>query len=191
MKLIELLVKKLGGWPIDKKHHAFIAQDNDGDLWAFPSAPSMNSGRGDWEVNSGDGCYLFNLEVADDNKEAIITRERYEAALAASKTEWSGNGLPPVGMEIEYKFTKVNYRTDFSRGKVLAYGMHNVFMEHWSSKNEFIQPLDKIEFRPIRSEEDKKRDEAVAVMNGLWTPNSKMHCEAIYDAIKSGKIVID
>ncbi|ENN7017118.1 hypothetical protein ACAD17_003509 [Enterobacter ludwigii] len=76
-------------------------------------------------------------------------------------SEWDGEGLPPVGMEIEYKFTKVNYRTDFSRGKVLAYGMHNVFMEHWSSKNEFIQPLDRIEFRPIRSEADKKRDEAV------------------------------
>ncbi|EQA1694567.1 hypothetical protein O1E46_RS20925 [Enterobacter hormaechei] len=107
------------------------------------------------------------------------------------KPEWDGEGLPPVDMEIEYKFTKVNYRTDFSRGKVLAYGMHNVFMEHWSSKNEFIQPLDRIEFRPIRSEADKERDEAVAVMNALWTPNSKMHCEAIYDAIKSGKIVID
>lgn len=189
MKLIELLVKKLGGWPIDKKHHAFIAQDNDGDLWAFPSAPSMNSGRGDWEVNSGDGCYLFNLEVADDNKEAIITRERYEAALAASKTEWSGNGLPPVGMEIEYKFTKVNYRTDFSRGKVLAYGMHNVFMEHWSSKNEFIQPLDKIEFRPIRSEEDKKRDEIIeALKEGLGHAHGLYDLMQIYHLLNNGKI---
>lgn len=42
-----------------------------------------------------------------------------------------------------------------------------------------------------KEREDKKRDVAVAVMNELWTPNSKMHCEAIYDAIKSGKIVID
>lgn len=42
-----------------------------------------------------------------------------------------------------------------------------------------------------KERDDKQRDEAVAVMNGLWTPNSKMHCEAIYDAIKSGKIVIN
>ncbi|QHJ82129.1 MAG: hypothetical protein [Bacteriophage sp.] len=74
---------------------------------------------------------------------------------------WNGEGLPPVSMEIEYKFAKANYRTDFSRGKVLAYGIHNVFMEHWASKNEFIQPLDKIEFRPIRTEAERAIDEMV------------------------------
>ncbi|SAE91166.1 Uncharacterised protein [Enterobacter cloacae] len=84
-----------------------------------------------------------------------------EYQVTVGKVEWDGDGLPPVGVEIEYKFTKVNYRNDFSRGKVLAYGMHNVFMEHWSSKNEFIQPLDKIEFRPILSEEEKKRENGV------------------------------
>lgn len=79
----------------------------------------------------------------------------------APVTEWNGEGLPPVGMEIEYKFAKANYRTDFSRGKVLAYGMRNVFMEHWASKNEFIQPLDKIEFRPLRTEAEQGVDEMV------------------------------
>lgn len=101
------------------------------------------------------------------------------------KTEWDGEGLPPVGVEIEYIFTKVNYRTDFSRGRVLAYGTHTVFMEHWSSKNEFIQPLDKIEFRPIRSEEDKKHDLAIKKIlqiidhNGVDPLNS---AKQIYDA---------
>lgn len=89
-------------------------------------------------------------------------------------SEWDGEGLPPVGLEIEYMFTKVNYRTDFSRGKVLAYGMHNVFMEHWSSKNEFIQPLDKIEFRPIRSEADKKRDEIILQMSHSLRSNGSV-----------------
>ena len=107
---------------------------------------------------------------------------------------WNGEGLPPVGMEIEYSFAKVNYRTDFSRGKVLAYGMQSVFMEHWASKNEFIQPLDKIEFRPIRSEADRKRDAAVEAID-YWmpefipdTPNKYYHAKKIYDAIAAGKI---
>ncbi|EGO4532898.1 hypothetical protein ITZ04_000790 [Escherichia coli] len=135
--------------------------------------------------------YTFNAFVGRKIKDdEYVTREQYEAALASSKPEWDGEGLPPVGMEIEYKFTKVNYRTDFSRGKVLAYGMHNVFMEHWSSKNEFIQPLDKIEFRPIRSEADKKRDEAVEAMikhkDDIIQPGTYYH--AIYDAIAAGKI---
>lgn len=102
------------------------------------------------------------------------------------KPQWDGDGLPPVGMEIEYKFTKVNYRTDFSRGKVLAYGMHNVFMEHWSSKNEFIQPLDKIEFRPIRSEADKQRDIIISKIEKAYKdcPHSDAVPQAIYEAIE-------
>lgn len=103
---------------------------------------------------------------------------------------WNGDGLPPIGMEIEYKFTKVNYRTDFSRGKVLAYGMHNVFMEHWASKNEFIQPLDKIEFRPIHSEADRKRDESLRVIYEILDAgtSTKQDAADIYDAIAAGKI---
>lgn len=98
---------------------------------------------------------------------------------------WNGEGLPPVGMEIEYKFAKANYRTDFSRGKVLAYGMHNVFMEHWASKNEFIQPLDKIEFRPVRSEAERKRDAIISIIDKAYKdcPHSDAVSQAIYEAI--------
>lgn len=105
-------------------------------------------------------------------------------------TAWSGEGLPPVGMEIEYSFAKVNYRTDFSRGKVLAYGMQSVFMEHWASKNEFIQPLDKIEFRPIRSEADKNRDEAKHTIAELCrqAASNGHAADLIYDAIAAGKV---
>lgn len=109
---------------------------------------------------------------------------------------WNGEGLPPVGMEIEYRFAKANYRTDFSRGKVLAYGMQNVFMEHWASKNEFIHPLDKIEFRPFRSEADRKREEAIAKITDAICgeiPDTGMATAAkyaarAYDAIAAGKI---
>lgn len=109
---------------------------------------------------------------------------------------WSGEGLPPVGMEIEYSFAKVNYRTDFSRGKVLAYGMHNVFMERWASKNEFIQPLDKIEFRPIRSEAERKREKAVQALCNAGGGSGRVDEKAgygscwfdVYDAIAAGKI---
>lgn len=106
---------------------------------------------------------------------------------------WNGEGLPPVGMEIEYSFAKVNYRTDFSRGKVLAYGMQNVFMEHWASKNEFIQPLDKIEFRPIRSEADKKREDALDAIYGAIAIAERAHnrsdeADKVYEAIAAGKI---
>lgn len=124
-------------------------------------------------------------------------QELNECIGQAPATVWNGDGFPPVGMEIEYKFAKANYRTDFSRGKVLSYGVHNVFMEHWASKNEFIQPLDKIEFRPIRSEAERKRDEAgLAIYHAInWnaegeimSPSRMEDYKKAYDAIAAGKI---
>ncbi len=94
--------------------------------------------------------------MADGEKYHVI-----ESAWEFEPIEWSGEGIPPVGIDIEYRFPNARYRSDFSRGKVLAYGAEKVFMEHWSSKNEFIQPLDNIEFRPLRSEADKKRENGV------------------------------
>lgn len=128
-------------------------------------------------------------------------QELNECIGQAPATVWNGDGFPPVGMEIEYKFAKANYRTDFSRGKVLAYGVHNVFMEHWASKNEFIQPLDKIEFRPIRSEADWKREEAIMSLAKSGGAASFEYGEKfndgsligaawyeLYDAIAAGKV---
>lgn len=198
MTLLELLVEELpgrGGWP-----NRGILAVQDVDKWiCFSTLPEVEINGGEWGNNGGEwvSCIKKSDHLAEDYSKAIITREQYEAALAASKSKWDGDGLPPIGMDIEYKFTKVKYRTDFSRGKVLAYGIQNVFMEHWSSKNEFLQPLDKIEFRPIRSEADKKRDDIIEAMMdvGLSLPAAirftRDEMSAIYDAIKSGKIVID
>ena len=206
MKLIDILVRELpkrGGWPAE----AFFAmQDSDGLVKFSRSGEKIYHDHSDGDEWCSEGGYdwirvgvpfegNFRTQVSQDNATAFISREQYEAALAASKPEWDGEGLPPVGMEIEYKFTKVNYRTDFSRGKVLAYGMHNVFMEHWSSKNEFIQPLDKIEFRPIRSEADKKRDEAakglIEYLDKETDIDNVFYIQDVigfYDAIAAGKI---
>ncbi|MCM7455843.1 hypothetical protein M8R64_10165 [Enterobacter hormaechei] len=178
MKLIDILVRELpdlGGWPPSTES-------------LYQNAKGRLVGTQGCIVNTVD----MKLSVVAEDTHRSVTRQQYEAALAASKPEWGGEGLPPVGMEIEYKFTKVNYRTDFSRGKVLAYGMHNAFMEHWSSKNEFIQPLDKIEFRPIRSEADKKRDDAIESMASLIDYRSgcsaKPLAKWIFDEIAAGKI---
>lgn len=161
MNLIQLLVKSLGGWPVDKKFHAFIAQDDDGDLWAFPSKPQLNGKRGDWEIHSGDGCYLFNLPTADDNRQSIITREQYESALAARKPEWDGEGLPPVGVNAEVLFCADTEPKWFSflakfigENHVIAL----VGLEEISYKKDELLTSD-VKFAPLRSEGDRKRDE--------------------------------
>lgn len=141
-------------------------------------------------VTTGRDIIAYRLHKLQEAEQAKADGETdlNERANQDAAAVWNGEGLPPVGMEIEYRFAKVNYRTDFSRGKVLAYGMQNVFMEHWASKNEFIQPLDKIEFRPIRSEAEQKRNMVIAQMMNFSAVLSETTAGLIYDAIADGNI---
>lgn len=163
MTLLELLRQELpkrGGWPEGVRKISTHAEGQvffDGRL-----------ARGFTLPKASDAWNKYKHPCSYTN---AVTREQYEA------TDWDGTNLPPVGMEIEYKFAKVNYRTDFSRGKVLAYGTHNVFMEHWASRNEFIQSLDKIEFRPLRTEAERAIDEMVR-LSGVSIGAAKI----LYDA---------
>ena len=195
MKLIDILVQHEDEIAERGEATNYFAMDPDGRVFGYQAMPEPNivgwSVPGIKNSTDGYGCLVQvnPIDVKESWQECIVSLKQYESALAASKTEWDGEGLPPIGMDIEYKFTNVSYRSYFSRGKVLAYGIQNVFMEHWSSKNEFIQPLDKIEFRPIRSEADKKRDEVIeALKEGLGHAHGLFDLMQIYHLLKDGKI---
>lgn len=113
MKLIDLLVKELpkrGGWP---KCAVKIHQDHDGETWAW--------------LNHGSIERLFTLDQVatnarkfdqDETCENMVTRDQYEAALAASEgwIEWAG-GECPVDSDaiVEVKYRKpspLNFKHD-------------------------------------------------------------------------------
>jgi hypothetical protein len=178
------------GTLIDVKHR-------DGEI--YQNKPAMGDNNTRWSNTGSRGdiiAYRLHQPQEEEQNKADDEVDLNECIGQDAAPVWNGEGLPPVGMEIEYSFAKVNYRTDFSRGKVLAYGMQSVFMERWESKNEFIQPLDKIEFRPIRSEAERKRDEAVQALCDAGGGNGKVDEKAsygscwfdVYDAIAAGKI---
>lgn len=128
---------------------------------------------------------------------AEIKREQYEAALAASKNEWNGSGLPPVGFECEMQdsvgeFIPVDIIVNhdgFAFGR--NYDRHAVY---FSDK--------RCEFRPLRSEADKKREIGVLSLAradpavGIFEYGEKMSDGRLigyawydlYDAIAAGKI---
>lgn len=183
------------GTTVDVKHRCGAVSENQ---QAWPKRHKESDVMVNLLSNAGQAFWRHENSVMDIIAYRLHKPQQEEQAKADDEADlnecigqdaapvWNGEGLPPVGMEIEYSFAKVNYRTDFSRGKVLAYGMQNVFMEHWASKNEFIQPLDKIEFRPIRSEADRKRDEAVkTIMLTGWCQDA---AEEIYDLVAAGKV---
>lgn len=196
MKLIDLLVKELpkrGGWPY---YALSITQDDDGSLCMWDANDPHYDGFS-WKHHTGNSLVHYwhginAVPLSCDHKESIVTYWQYKAALAESqKPAWNGEGLPPCGVECEYRFPSVNYRSDFSRGKVIAYGNQKAFIEHWSSKNEFAQPLDNIEFRPLRTEAERKRDAAVEAMQRAADEGNNWiysEYEIIYEAIAAGKI---
>lgn len=99
------------------------------------------------------------------------------------KPQWNGEGLPPVGCECEYE-TKFNgwqpVRIELIKSEGIAFT--------WLANSEAYNGLDCVgvqkagSFRPIRSEADKKREEALNAMAAYCTP------EDLCNAIFAGKI---
>lgn len=267
MKLIDILAEelpKLGGWPEDV---GAITQDSDRSINNYRTADGLETNEyGTWRYSSAWQCYLLSHDdvsfLADDYTTAIITREQYEAALAAKndgwidwgggkhppvstntavdvKLEkgyvqsgypageyswehvwqgsniiayrlhqpqeadkakaddesdlneciwqgvapaWNGEGLPPVGCECEF------ISNDTSWGPVVVIGMDGdkVVIKPSGEAYYGITPSERQVFRPIRSEADRRRDEAVKTI--MLTGWCQSFAEEIYDLVAAGKV---
>lgn len=113
---------------------------------------------------------------------------------------WNGEGLPPVGCECEYLDSNnewypvtIKYA---SNQIVVICGMTNIFGEEQETEIAKDIQLYKPQFRPIRSEAERKRDEAVQALCYAGVGNGKVDEKAgygscwfdVYDAIAAGKI---
>lgn len=149
MKLIDILVRELpkrGGWP---EGYEVVSTNGYGAVWAYKTK----------------GCTAGRELYFHSTKEGHVTREQYEAALAASKAEWNGEGLPKAGVECEWQ----DKNTKAWIPVVIAYSSEwvTVVRELTPSKNgdavecciNNFGEEERLQFRPIRSEADKKRDD--------------------------------
>ncbi len=195
MKLIDLLVQELpkrGGWP---EGYLYIAQDPDGVVWAFDNKPIFDEDK-EWFVSwTSDETHVSQSQLASDYATAIITRDQYEAALAAAQQPvWDGEGLPPAGYECEAKYRDAaNAEWFFFR----CVGVDCGVAFGWAGKEAVTLDRDSYEFRPIRPEADKKRDEVgLALYHAInWndegelvSPKRMEDYKKAYDAIAAGKI---
>lgn len=187
MKLIDLLVQELpnrGGWP----DGALCATQSviDGEIY-FYNLPY-----------DGQGCMpqmkgKILLPISDDSitgcegLHPVITREQYEAALAAAQQPvWDGEGLPPVGCECE---------RSWAGDKWLQCNVLFVSNEHAVVKlatREAAYHLSDVKFRPVRSEAERKRDETITKMRtclaGTGAGITEHASSCLYDAIARGDI---
>lgn len=102
--LLAILVKELpkrGGWPADASR---IVQDGDGEAKSVATCADVEFPNvvGIWYRSGGNTAAIGILPLADDWQVAIITREQYEAALAAQAPvanadgwiDWAGGECP-------------------------------------------------------------------------------------------------
>lgn len=172
MTLLESLVKELSGaWPVEA--HGAV-QDNSGQIWFYKNGKPYYTGviwgadpisiDFDW-VN-----WDLRLEVSDDYATAIITRDQYEAAIASQQPVWNGEGLPPVGCDVEFNLDTDKYSAQGNipeNGQVVNVVAHKqttdgnpVAVVYWDDRGAgraaaFI----KAAFSPLRTEADRKREE--------------------------------
>lgn len=197
MKLIDLLVQELpkrGGWPDGA---GSVVQDaDDSEFYFFTGGPVKNDGKswwfGDRDNRDNDSKWIFfkgKNDIADDCNSAIVTRDQYESALAASKKPaWSGEGLPPVGMHCEIVDPDgVLMYGQGESGEVISHVENTAVIRMSYGLGCFEARF----LRPLQSEADKKRDSAVEAMQREADEGDNWiysEYEIIYDAIAAGKI---
>lgn len=194
MTLLELLVQelpKIGGWPEETSE--LITQDGDGTVRCWVGSVLFMVDN-DWCIKAGDHRQIILPKTpnpATDYNTAIITREQYEAALAAAKQlVWNGAGLPPVGCECEY----VGNDTSWGIVKVIGHDGDKVVFKPSGDDYYAIAPSNKCIFLPIRSEADKKRDAVIhEIAEAMVAPQPKgngilAQAISVYNKIAAGKI---
>nr|DAH53652.1 MAG TPA: hypothetical protein [Caudoviricetes sp.] len=185
MKLIDILVEETiensWSWP---EHANCITQDHDREIMPAtcqPCVAKFEVSFNRWFLN-GSRIDCFTADVlASDYETAIITREQYEAALAAKNDgwiEWGGGKFPPVSTNT---FVDVKFKNGYVQ---LGYPAGEYSWVHaWQGSNIIAYRL----HQPQEEEQNKADDEAdlnecigqdaAPVWNGEGLPPAGCECE--------------
>lgn len=197
MKLIDILVREKIHFPSGAKQ---AVQDYDKTVKFFDSH-NLRLDIKRWTGKPSGEFYCIsehkikNLPLSEDWNKSIVTREQYESALAASiakrepVAEWDGVGLPPVGCICEALVSSgVGDLWEWAVVKVVESGIKGSEKECLVYNIETTCPSWVDEFRTLRTEADKKRDDEVSAMMHIGLslpaaiPFTREEMQALYDA---------
>lgn len=200
MKLIDLLVQELpkrGGWPNGAEYCHLTQYDRHCLTIVFSH---KQVGTGNNSTTSSEEMVFSGIgHLGDTLYGCIVTAKEYESALAASqKPTWDGEGVPPVGCECEYldnngKWYPVTIKYASAQLVVIS-GVTKILGVEQGTEIAKDIIIDKPQFRPLRTEAERKRDEAISEIgkaSQLISNNKeqiKHIAKHIYDAIAAGKI---
>lgn len=179
MRLVEILARELVEWP-----------EGADSAWQSEFDSEIYFDGCEWN------CSFFAKEAADDrgypNNGVGVTREMWEAerAKVEGKTEWNGEGLPPVGVECEIRYLG-KYNNNWMPFRATA--ITNDFIVGYirNDRESAVKHKDPyVEFRPIRAQEqiaaqerDRALDDIYRIMRTVERPGNKADmAEALYAA---------
>lgn len=149
---------------------------------------SCHPGDYSWRHAGGGGdiiAYRLHQPQEAEQTEADDEADLNECIGQDAAQVWNGEGLPPVGCEFEYGL----HRT---KAKCLAVAHHMIFAskgnpdDEESDYEEFMISILDSEFHRVRTEADRKRDEAVKTI--MLTGWCQAAAEEIYDLVAAGKV---
>ena len=162
MTLLELLRQELpkrGGWPEGAK---FAWMDPDCEI-------RFSNTLGDFFTKNKIDNDQIGKHIGDERIK--VTREQYEAA------GWDGAGLPPVGVECQYRRHKRSEQSEWFNGVVKYASEFTVVIQADCYPGETVGHPVNFEFRPLRTEAERAIDEMVR-LSGVSIGAAKI----LYDA---------
>ncbi|MGK1930552.1 hypothetical protein ACR91X_24785 [Klebsiella pneumoniae] len=179
------------GTLIDVKHR-------DGEI--YQNKPAMGDNNTRWSHTGSRGdiiAYRLHKPQEAEQVKADDEADLNECIGQDAAPVWSGEGLPPVGCECEIQFLKDTPPAEWFSFKLI--GVHEEIVivtldgeNTWRHISKFSP--DKVAFRPIRTEAERKRDEAIEEMikiATMYTTKSlglDLAFNSIYNSIAAGEI---
>lgn len=203
MKLIEILLEELKecGWPCGTN---YACQDADGEIFFSDTKVFLPEANSIWRRDYSDLGWsnkIIRCKVtAEDWREKFVTKDEFMFAQCQSKNSvtkqsdeqlWDGEGLPHVGCECELFDSDSGWEV-----VVIKFVGNKTVVVDMLDGDEYSFELSTCQFRPIRTEAERRRDESSAQMLDIFM-NSELfkgkECNeeamrAVYDAIAAGKI---
>ena len=104
----------------------------------------------------------------------------YAIPRPTEQPQWSGEGLPPIGTEVEYY--SAAHDGEWFKGKVLGYHDKYVWMLESHDNEPCTYSISELQFRPIKSERDQQIDALLSVIQSLpFFSNSRDIVAEMYD----------
>lgn len=137
-------------------------------------------------TTSGHGPDFCHPGAVPSGAEFVTRQQWLSAKERKNMVEWNGEGLPPVGCECELYDSESGWEIVF-----VKYVGNKTVVVDLLDGDEYSFELSTCEFRPLRTEAERKRDDAEKALSEtfaqLYDQDISL-AKHVYDAIAAGKI---